>query len=459
MRPTTAWRFVWRRGLRVIVLFAASALASGAWAVDLIGYLPYYRMNASYNANVLPRQLAMLDEIRYFGLTAGSNGSIVPLSDSGSVTTNLGRIATIRQAIEAMPEAERPRLNITLGGAGEAANFAAVAASATLRATLAQNIDALLDQTGATSVDIDWEHPSAGIERTTHYPALLARIKEEIGPDRRVYATVAPSVVINNSVFTGPNAVDGVSLMTYDLGWWGNDPGNPFAGEHSLPEYVVDAVNAWTEPPGSQNDRPWVFGTWGNNAPAEMLGVGMPFYGRNIHGSTAYTYAELVGSGTTTDGNYYSYNGQTVWVLDPELAAARAEFAHDRGLKNIIIWELAQDLPPSHPDSLLRAAFEKLQSLQPIPGDYDGDGEIGLSDYELWGSTFGFTSGDLRADGNGDGIVDAADYTFWRDRVTPTSGSAAIAQAVPEPTAAAMVVVIVGMGVCARRIRRREPRA
>jgi len=252
------------------------------------------------------------------------------------------------------------------------------------------------------------------------------------------------------------NAVDGVSLMTYDLGWWGNDPGNPNDGEHSLPEYVVDSINAWTEPPGAQNDRPWVFGTWGNNAPAEMMGVGMPFYGRNIHGNDAYTYAELVGGGTTSDGNYYSYNGQTVWVLDPELAAARVEFAHDRGLKNIIIWEIAQDLPPSHPDSLLRAAFETAQSLQPIPGDYDGNGAVGASDYQLWVSTFGFTDGDLRADGNGNGVIDAGDYTFWRDRAALTSGGAVIGQTVPEPAAATMLLVAAGIGVCVGRVCRGE---
>jgi hypothetical protein len=198
-----------------------------------------------------------------------------------------------------------------------------------------------------------------------------------------------------------------------------------------------------------------VFGTWGNNAPAEMVGVGMPFYGRNIHGNNAYTYAELVGGGTTSDGNYYSYNGQTVWVLDPELAAQRVEFAHDRGLKNVIIWEIAQDLPPSHPDSLLRAAFEMLQSLQPSPGDYDGDGTVGPSDYQLWRSTFGLTSGDLRADGNHNGIVDAADFTVWRDHASFTSGSAAFGQAVPEPRTSGTLLIMGSMGVCVRSVRRR----
>ena len=127
--------------------------------VDLTGYLPYYRMGATYNNSVLPTQLSMLDEVRYFGLTAASDGSIVPLSGSGTLTTHQNNIATIEQKIGALPAGDRPRLDLTFGGAGESASFATIAASATLRATFAQNIATMLSQTGATAVDIDWESP------------------------------------------------------------------------------------------------------------------------------------------------------------------------------------------------------------------------------------------------------------------------------------------------------------
>jgi GH18 family chitinase len=432
-------RIVWT--IACVALCSACAVPR-ACAVDLIGYLPYYRMDGSYVSNTLPGQIAMLDEVRYFGLTVDNSGAVVPLSGSGNFNMHLNNIATVQAIINALPESQRPRLDITLGGAGEAASFATVSASSTLRATLAQNVDNLLDQTGATSVDIDWEHPSAGIERSTYYPALLSRLKQEVGSERRVYATVAPSVIINNSVFSGPNAVDGVSLMTYDLGWWGNDPGNPNDGEHSLPEYAVDAVNAWTEAPGSHNDRPYVFGTWGNNAPEEMLGVGMPFYGRSISGGGAYTYSELYSGGTTSDGNYYSYSGQTVWTLDAELAAQRVQFAHDRGLQNIIIWELAQDLAPTNTDSLLRAAFLMKQSLEPVLyGDYNNNGIVDAADYAVWRDAIeaGVTS--LMNDPTSG--VDESDYTYWRDHFGETlggGGGASAAQVVPEPSALCSVL-------------------
>lgn len=434
-----------KKALRValvgLLLVQALGAGSGAWAVDLIGYLPYYRMNGSYNANTLPAQLPLLDEIRYFGLTINSSGAIATL-DGASLAAHTNRIATIKQAIEALPEADRPRLNITLGGAGEAAAYATVAASATLRTTLAQNVLALLNQTGAASVDFDWEHPSGATQRS-NYGLMVQRVKQEVGPERRVYATMTPEIFMPASAFQGANAIDGVSLMTYDLGWWGNDPSNPLQGEHSVQAYVEDSLEAWIEPAGSPNDRPWVFGSWGNNVAAENLGVGLPFYGRGVTSTNAYTYAEMVAGGTTADGNYYNYLGQNVWIPGLLLVDQRVQYAHDQGLKNIIIWEIGQDLHPSNANSMLRRANEKNRSLMPIqiPGDYDGDGSVGTEDYEVWRSTFGATSGDMRADGNEDGTIDGGDYTFWRDRLAAGLGAAAV----PEPA----TILLVALGLIA----------
>jgi Glycosyl hydrolases family 18 len=441
-----------------IVLLSAMGASSAARAVDLIGYLPYYRMNASYNANTLPDQLPLLDEIRYFGLTINSSGAITPLGGSGSLATHLSRIDVIRQAIDALPQDQRPRLNITLGGAGEAAAFATVSASSTLRATLAQNIHALLDQSGASSVDTDWEHPDNNAE-LNNYAIMLQRIKQEVGPDQRVYATVDPIKFVPQSVFSGENAIDGISLMTYELAWWANDPADPNRGEHSLPEYADDSVEAWTDPLGSPNQRPWVFPSWGKNADPANLGIGLPFFGRVIgtsqqpQGGTAYTYAELANGGSTSDGNYYSYAGQTVWIPGPELAEQRVQFAHDRGLQNIIIWEIGQDLHPDDPNSLLRRAFDMNQSYipLPVPGDYDGNGSVGPEDYDLWKSTFGALSGDMRADGNEDGVVNAADYTFWRNRTSAGAGNGSAANtAVPEPAMAILAFLLCAIGLACR---------
>jgi hypothetical protein len=196
-------------------------------------------------------------------------------------------------------------------------------------------------------------------------------------------------------------------------------------------------------------------GTWGNNTPADKVGVGLPFYGRNIANGNAYTYAEMVNGGTTTDGNYFNYLGGSVWIPGLDLVEDRVELAYEHGLNHIIIWEIAQDLAPSHADSLLRRAFETKQSLEPgpVPGDYDGDGSVGTSDYNLWKSTYGSTEGDMRADGNEDGIVDSVDYTFWRNLMPPSGGVGGVSLVVPEPASVAYAVTLFAIILISQRVR------
>jgi hypothetical protein len=248
--------------------------------------------------------------------------------------------------------------------------------------------------------------------------------------------------------------------MTYDLGWWGNDPQNPATGEHSLNEYAVDAVRAWEDLPGTPtpNNRDWAFGpTWGNGTDVSLLGIGLPFYGRNISNGNAFTYGELKASGSTVDGSYYNYPGQAsqVWIPSLDQVEDRVTFANERGLQNIIIWELAQDLAPTNANSMLKRAFETNQSLLPVPGDYDGDRTVGEGDFLLWKATYGFTEGDMRADGNEDGVIDGLDYAFWRNSMPTEPGGGGLAQ-VPEPASAVVALCAAGIAIVASRYPRRS---
>lgn len=438
-------RSVSRKTLLCYVLALQLFCAKDSLAVDLIGYVPHYRINSNYLNNVLPEQLSLLDEVRYFGLSVDGAGGIT--SQSGSVASQKSNIAAIKSLIDGLPEGQRPRLNITLGGAGVDSVFSSVANNSTNRTVLAQNIAALLDETGATSVDIDWEHPDAGAERTTHYPALLKRIKQEVGPNHRVYATVDPTVMIPSSVFDGPDGIDGISLMTYDLGWWGNDPSNPFNGEHSLNAYVEDSVAAWTDPSSANSQRPYVWSNaaWGNNSPEEKLGIGLPFYGRNIANGAAYTYSEIFAQGTPTGDGYFTLGGQSVWIPDQAAIEDRVQLAHDLGLQHIIIWELAQDVAPSNSDSMLGIAANKLASLITVPGDFNNDGEIDGDDLLQWQDDYTINS---ESDSDGDGDTDGRDLLIWQRNIT-VPGLAAIA--VPEPCCCLLAASIVAAVIASPR--------
>jgi GH18 family chitinase len=160
-------------------------------------------------------------------------------------------------------------------------------------------------------------------------------------------------------VLSGPHAIDGVSLMTYDLSWWNNTVGVPELGPHSSHRQVEDSVQAWTDQPGSSNRRPAAFASWGQGAPAEKLGVGLPLYGRGFNGANprlSAPYRDLVANGKTSDGAAYRYRDAEYWIPGLADIRDRVKYAESKGLQHIILWELTQDLPPSDKRSMLRAA-------------------------------------------------------------------------------------------------------
>jgi GH18 family chitinase len=345
---------------RLLLRFAATVWISCSWAngqalaVELIGYVPNYRMeNRKFAGDVLLEQLKLLDEVRYFGIT------VLPSAELSTTDADLGRLRSIKSLIDRLPTAERPRLGVTIGGSGKSEGFSAVAASEELCDKFSKNLHALLDQTGATAVDLDWEHPAAGAECDTLYPAMLTRIKEELGAERRVYATLEPSTFISAKVLSGPHAIDGVSLMTYDLNWWNNVEGNPEKVPHSSHEHVEDSVQAWSDAPGAPNQRPSAFAAWGQNAPAGKLGVGLPLYGRGFNGSnpkSSVGYRDLIAHGATADGAAYRYRSADYWIPSLDDVRLRVKYAEAKRLQHIILWELTQDLPPRDERSMLRAA-------------------------------------------------------------------------------------------------------
>jgi len=424
----------------LICACSAALAATGAprtFGVDLIGYVPNYRMgDSNYVNNVLPAQLVMLDEVRYFGITVTASGGLTTTS------TNLSHLQTIQQKIAALPADKRPRLGVTLGGAGASSGFAAVAQSESLRSQLAVNINSLLTQTGAVGVDIDWEHPAEGVESTTHYPALLARVKQELGASRRVYATVSPEKMVPRTSFDGPNGLDGVSIMTYDLGWWANDALDPNLGQHSLHEYVEDTVEAWTNPAGAFIPRYYVFGSKKSiDAPEGKLGVGSPFYARGYDGTSpnlAVEYRALGTPWTTTDGNAYQNGSSKAWLPGKELLADRIAYAEQQGLQHIIFWELWHDLPTTNPNSLLRTAFETRAALA---GDFTADGVTDETDVAAWQQHFGEQAGVTGPMGDADNNnkVDGRDFLIWQRN----AGVDAAAHAVPEPLAHGIVAMAV----------------
>jgi glucose/arabinose dehydrogenase len=91
-----------------------------------------------------------------------------------------------------------------------------------------------------------------------------------------------------------------------------------------------------------------------------------------------------------------------------------------------------------------------------LAGDYDNDGDVDQSDYNIWRSTIGLVSTTAPADGNGNGVVDAADYVVWRKNNGASVGSSAgdDGAAIPEAPSAILVcqaLALLAGGAFARR--------
>jgi hypothetical protein len=80
----------------------------------------------------------------------------------------------------------------------------------------------------------------------------------------------------------------------------------------------------------------------------------------------------------------------------------------------------------------------------PPSGDYNGNGRVDAADYVAWRKMLNSiaTPAGSGADGNQNGTIDVGDYAFWRARYGNSASGAATSVDVPEPSAAAICLLI-----------------
>jgi hypothetical protein len=112
-------------------------------------------------------------------------------------------------------------------------------------------------------------------------------------------------------------------------------------------------------------------------------------------------------------------------------------------------------------------AAQLFRFAETMPGDFDANGVVDMTDYMIWTQDFGkdMTKG-IGADANHDGKVDAADYTIWRDNLGAVVGAGSASAAVgrplptPEPSSIALATIIAAcLGIAGRRRLNRPPSA
>ncbi len=95
------------------------------------------------------------------------------------------------------------------------------------------------------------------------------------------------------------------------------------------------------------------------------------------------------------------------------------------------------DFDPSGIATSTLAGLRLVPSVEPLPGDADGDCAVGTVDYAIWAATFGQSGEGKAADFDGNGEVGAGDYSLWAANFGETCMPSA---SVPEPATGSLLL-------------------
>ncbi|KAF2969660.1 hypothetical protein GQX73_g3940 [Xylaria multiplex] len=171
------------------------------------------------------------------------------------------------------------KIMVAIGGWGDTSGFDTAARTEENRARFARNVAAMIRDTGADGVDIDWEYPGGNGEdyktvpneekawEIIAYPLLLAELRRALGPDKLMSAAV-PGIPRDMLAFTAETvpqimeSLDFLNIMTYDL----MNRRDNVTKHHTGVQLSLDSVNAYMA----------------NGAPAHKINLGFAFYTKNF---------------------------------------------------------------------------------------------------------------------------------------------------------------------------------
>ncbi|KAI1074840.1 glycoside hydrolase family 18 protein [Whalleya microplaca] len=167
------------------------------------------------------------------------------------------------------------KILVAIGGWGDTAGFEVAARTDESRARFAHNVAAMVRDTGADGVDIDWEYPGGNGEdykqvpnsdkewQVSAYPLLLASIRQSLGPSKVLSAAV-PGLQRDMIAFTSATvpdimrSLDFLNVMTYDL----MNRRDNVTKHHTGVQLSLEAIRAYA----------------GNGAPRDKINLGFAFY-------------------------------------------------------------------------------------------------------------------------------------------------------------------------------------
>lgn len=306
--------------------------------------------------------------IPYDQVTRVSHAAVWP-DANGDLVVPAGLVTP--ELVDASHAAGRPVV-LVVGGASRHDAFATMTADPSARATFIESLAAFVVDQGYDGVEIDWEFPQSAQDRD-HLTGLVAELHAALAargrePGLSLCVALAPALGqwIDAECLTP--LVDYYLVMAYNQ----HSAGSAVSGHNAAlyspageEDLSVDAgIRYWTDQRGVPPGRV-LLGVpfYGNSFDSE--GLGLPF---TTFGQAYYRdIAPLAGQGFTrhwdTTGHvpYLTEDvGPLVWSYDDGASiAAKCDYARDRGLAGIAIWDITGDLPEDE-GSLLAVIVERM---------------------------------------------------------------------------------------------------
>lgn len=300
----------------------------------IVGYFPSYRDPAA----VPDVKFRMTNVVNYAFFTVNASGTLV-LNSPSTFT-----------AVVAKSRANSAK--IFMGINGDAANFKAMAATATGRNSFIKLVMGNLRSYSLDGVDMDWEFPSTSDGTDVTFTALMKELSDSCHRDGKYYLTAAITAgkyagsyrdAIKTEVF---GYADWFNIMAYD----DFNTSVPYK-QHSDLALAQTCLNYWLTTRGM---------------PKSKCVLGFPAYGRPsgiTQTNTVLTYSGILGQGGSSQSDSaivtvsaypapYTiyYNGQPTVKKKAMLAKQQAS--------GVMMWEAGQD---SHDgNSLLKAVCDTI---------------------------------------------------------------------------------------------------
>jgi len=314
---------------------------------------------------------------------------------SGSATSTGGNFAQLRALKERHPHL---KVLVAVGGWTRSVNFSNAALTPESRQRFAQSgVERFLRGWPGLfdGFDIDWEYPVFGGARENvtrpedrqNFTLLLTELRRQLDAegarDRRRYlltaATAAgPRLVASLELDRVAPVLDWLNVMTYD-----------YHSGSAIAHFNAPLHAAASDPTPFYNVDSTVALYLRGGVPARKIVIGVPFYGRaygGVHGmngglfqpatppprewATGLDYRQIAARNLTTQGftRFWSSEARVPWLHndslgvfvsydDAESIGLKAEYARERGLGGVMIWEIGGD-----DGTLLRAIHDRLNA-------------------------------------------------------------------------------------------------